>query len=333
MDINVRPNNLKKTPDTIESLGKALRSYSETVSAIANDPHIDDESKEIIAANLKKNSERILEAAAAAESFSTALRMIAASYESTEKDLVAAAAQNKHVTEALVMASAGSANDLWDKIKNTDFYKEFRLILAEMGVIKAEKQTRTEGEPVTKYQEREMDIYMMQEIDALKKSDHRFSEEYWSTASVAERKQILQDYINRVCDIMGLPRRTIQWDYSPSEVRDGRTYANYGAFHRDDNSIHINEWVLENGDSSGFSSYREITTVTHELRHYYQWDAVNHPDKYVVTTDTVNAWDQSFKDYKTQAGFMREGMSAQDAFEAYQNQTVEVDARHFARQD
>ncbi|MBE6019353.1 MAG: hypothetical protein E7230_03310 [Clostridiales bacterium] len=333
MDFSVRTTTLKQSPDNIDELVKALRSYSDVVSAVAADPHIDSDAKAQIAASLKKTSAAILTTAAAADSFSKALRLIAKNYEETEKTLLTLASE-KRQDVARAYEAAVSAVSASDSIRNTDLYRSIRMWLIEKGIIKAKKQTRTEGQPVTEYQEKEMDLYMQQEIRKLSKDDERFTENYWKNASVEDRKEILEDYIKKVCRIMGLPEVDIDWEYSPAEAgEDGRSYVTRGFFDRDDNSVHINEWVLENGDENGFPSYRQVSTITHELRHYYQHEAVSNPDKYVVTADTINSWEDSFNNYHNTEGFMRQGMTQQEAYEAYRNQAVEVDARRFAGQE
>ena len=48
---------------------------------------------------------------------------------------------------------------------------------------------------------------------------------------------------------------------------------------------------------------------------------VEHPERYVVSEETVNAWRDNFNDYKT---------TEEDGYDAYRQQSVEADARKFA---
>ena len=77
-----------------------------------------------------------------------------------------------------------------------------------------------------------------------------------------------------------------------------------------------------------------MTTVVHELRHAYHHAAVDNPTRFQVSQETIDAWKDSFDNYRDTGDFMDDyGMSRQEAYDAYRNQDVERDARWFAGQD
>ena len=136
----------------------------------------------------------------------------------------------------------------------------------------------------------------------------------------------MQRFINSVAAEMGLPEVTINWDYLPA--KDG--YVTKGSYSDGSRSVMINEWILEN--KSGDDSYTLFSTVVHEMRHYYQHEAIRNPDQFITTQETLDSWKSSIDNYKSSAGYMREGMSREEAHKAYRAQTIEVDARSFAKQ-
>ena len=68
-----------------------------------------------------------------------------------------------------------------------------------------------------------------------------------------------------------------------------------------------------------WDSYDLLETVSHELRHAYQNEAVDYPTKYMVSKETIDTWKKNFKNY----------ISSDKGYEKYRNQPVEVDAREF----
>lgn len=67
------------------------------------------------------------------------------------------------------------------------------------------------------------------------------------------------------------------------------------------------------------NSYNLMGTITHELRHAYQHQAVDNPENFVVTEETIDVWETNFDNY----------ISPSTDFDLYQEQPVEVDAREF----
>ena len=110
----------------------------------------------------------------------------------------------------------------------------------------------------------------------------------------------------------------IVWDNKPPQ----NGMINYGAYYPGSNQVHINQYLLENYNSA--ESYHLMTTITHEMRHAYQYAAVKNPDKYRVTKETVDAWKESIRTYDREQ---------KKGYEAYRNILIEKDARWFAGQE
>ena len=269
--------------------------------------------------NIEKS---VMDKALGMRSLSEALEEISSYYRNAERKVVSA---NSGIAGNTDMSdSSDGKSDFF-----SDAWKKIRDILVSWGIIKAEKQTRTPGEAVTKAQQKEMDKYLQNEISGLLKKE-QYSRKTWENASVDERKDILNRYLQEVAAIMGLEIGEINYTYSG--MSNG-TY-NMGAYSPDMNAVYINEWVLENGGQNGVKdSYELMTTIAHEMRHAYQYAACENPDQFVVTEETIRLWQDSIDRYKSQKGFMADGMNAQEAYEAYRNQDIEVDARWFAKQN
>ena len=321
--------NANSSANEFVQLAKTLRTYSRTVETIDNNLSINSSQRAACHRALKQVLDKIISEAASMDSLSSALTSIALEYNKTEKLLLNGG--EVAGTPYSEPRDSDAKGGFWDNLKKKveEIREKIRYWLVDHEIIKAKKQERVEGEPVTKQQEREHDLYMRQQVTKIR-NEERFSEKTWKKASTEERKQILQEYLNRIYTIMGLPAVTIAWSNEQSE----NGYVTMGYYSDRDDSVHINEWVIEKGDANGFSSYALISTVAHEMRHYYQKEATRHPEKYNVTTETIQSWQNSFDNYKSQEMFMAEyGMTEREAYEAYRNQAVEVDARWFEGKD
>lgn len=267
----------------------------------------------------------VLEEALSMRSLSSALERISDYYRSTEGTIVSASAQS--TAETMTADASSVAADAAKIIEST--IRAFRDILVSLGIVKAEKQIRTPGQEVTEAQQREMDRYMRNEIEEILKKD-RYSEKVWKDADLEERKAILNEYLQEVAAVMGLTVAPIKPTYS--KMKDG--YYNLGGYSPDTDRISINTWVLQNSGQNGVvDSFYLMKTIVHELRHKYQHDACANPDQFVVTEETIQSWQESIDNYKSRIEFETEnGMEPEEAFDAYQNQTIEIDARWFAGQ-
>ena len=177
----------------------------------------------------------------------------------------------------------------------------------------------------TDEQEAAADARMQNQIQQLYGSD-RFSEDTWAASTVAERRNILQEFMREVAAIMGVDVAFTEIYKAPSNG-----LITNGWYDHSDGEMAINMYIVEN--YSAERSYELLTTVVHELRHAYQHAAVDNPTQYQVSQATIDAWKNSFDLYRNTDEFVNEGMSRQEAYNAYRNQTVEQDARRFAGQD
>lgn len=277
--------------------------------------------------NIVQIEKRILDEAAQMESLAAALEAVVEYYE---------------LVDTSIIANNCGHDDLWGlspikKMKFDAFWIRFRQLLVTWGIIKTTVPVETpkeepptdlppakvEGQKVSLAQEEAQDLLMQEQIANLL-SETRFSEKTWQTASTEERKSILNEYIQNVAGIMGLSMGSIKFFYAESQ----NGYYTSGQYSHSSRTVSINEWVIENKSNS----YSLMKTVVHEMRHAYQHAACDNPEQFIVSEETIQKWQDSFDNYKSQSGFMSTGMNASDAFKAYRNQAVEVDARSFAKQ-
>ncbi|MBQ1598822.1 MAG: hypothetical protein II080_09315 [Lachnospiraceae bacterium] len=144
-----------------------------------------------------------------------------------------------------------------------------------------------------------------------------YSQENWDKSTVAERKKILQDYMNEVIHIYGLEdvEKKIQWG---SDLPYTDSTITWGYYNEGDHTVTLNEKALS--DSKYYwKSHDMLRTVGHELRHAYQHEAISNPTDYMVSEETIDKWEDNFENY----------ISFDDDHEGYKSQPVEVDARNF----
>ena len=180
------------------------------------------------------------------------------------------------------------------------------------------KREPDDYDTTTLEQEKAADAKMKEELWKVLQ-DEKYSRENWDRASVEERKQILQDYMDEVIRIYGLKhvKKTIRWDpnatYTDNSITWG--YYNHGFF---SHTVTLNERALSDSNGS-WDSYDLLETVSHELRHAYQHEAVDHPTEYMVSKETIDSWSDNFDHY----------INADVDYGGYRAQPVEVDARDF----
>lgn len=316
--INTDADNMNRIQGSVRDIGEAVKSISLHLS-------MNSASAEVIKRKLNDIHNNILEEAVKMGTLQGALMRTAQLYTQTENAIIDNVGLGGF-NDAANRARQNIDNVIEEaKEKGRSFLQKMRDLLVEIKIIPAKKQTRIPGEEVTKHQEKEMDLYMQQEIA---KINEKYTRERWNNASVDERKQMLNDYIKEIAAIMGIDITSVDFTYS----EPSGTTVNFGTFHPDYKSISINEWVIENGDANGWDSFGLVSTVVHEMRHAYQHEVVNNPDKYVVTDETREAWEKSIAEYKSKRGFMAEGYGENEAYKKYRDQTIEKDARKFAKQ-
>lgn len=181
---------------------------------------------------------------------------------------------------------------------------------------------------VTQLQEQVHDNWIRDRIGVLRRQE-RFSEETWAGASVEERRNILNEYLREMSALMGVPIGAVHFDYIEGQTVDGTTYYTMGYYDPNRHQVAINEWVLEQPD---LDSYDLMNTIAHEMRHAYQHAACENPDAFIVSEETIAQWQESFDNYRSTEDFVEDfGMTQAEAFQAYQDQAVEADARSFER--
>ncbi|MDD3253302.1 MAG: hypothetical protein PHV18_12170 [Lachnospiraceae bacterium] len=307
--------------DNIENHADEIRRIQEDVLTIHRGLRHKLEGMSNISVRLKRIEDDILAEAVQMSSLNSALSRIAAHYRNAENNVKDYGIDKSILQEGAELTANQNGEDTNTGLEN--FLAGIRSLLVSWGIIKAEKQERAEGEKVTEAQEKEMDRYMQDEIAKVLK-EKRFSKKTWDNADAAEREKILKEYFQRIAGIMGLTIDPLEFDYQESE--DG--YYTMGGYSRRTKKITLNRWVLENIDNS----YSLMKTISHELRHAYQNAAVENPDQFVVSDERLKTWEDNINNYKQQSGFMKEGMNDKDAYKAYRSQTIEKDARNFAKQ-
>ena len=332
---DVRTDMLERSASSMRSMYRRINALYEEVGSLgssltSNVPEV--------APVVIRLSKEVLARAVSMNSLAGAIAMIASSYREIDLEI---AGIHIDTTSLSVSQKSAVSDDLNQFLKNIvktieDIKEQIRRKLVEIGWKRAEKQTRTEGEEVTKWQEREQDLYMQEEIFDLRNTD-RFSKETWDKASTSEREQIIREYLEEISRIMGLPTPNIIFKSTPA---DAEGYVTVGAYQLQDDpegprNIKINSWMLNDTNASNYDggSYGLLQTTIHEMRHYYQQYASQHRDQYVVTEDTLNEWQDSFDNYRTAERFMNDfNLSEDEAYQRYRDQSVERDARAFARQ-
>lgn len=143
----------------------------------------------------------------------------------------------------------------------------------------------------------------------------RFSEDKWEESTISQKKEIISSMIKEMNVVLGTDVIS-EVEYYYDDISGSR-----GAFVSNLNKIQINEHIL-----SDYESYAVLYTVIHEMRHAYQHYAINHPEKVVVSQETLCAWKENMKaeNYKSpQKG---------NTYEEYISQPIEWDAKNFAKQ-
>ncbi len=150
---------------------------------------------------------------------------------------------------------------------------------------------------------------MQSEIFDLMETD-TYSKQTWSSANTEQHKKILRSFIGEINQIMGLNVNEINFEKLGRGTR--------GYYSPKTNSVTINEDYLSRKDS-----YQIMQTSVHEMRHAYQHAAMDQPQDFTVSQETVDRWRENDKNYKT---------VDKDGYDAYVGQPVEWDAKNFAKQ-
>ena len=288
---------LQKTIDSslqIAGISERLKAFQEELGRLRLSGIMDGGYVDHIEGEIKICYERIVDEAAKMHSMGEALQMIASKYRDAENLICNEGSGINGEQAALVRDKRNWWQKFWDWL------------------------TRKEPDATditTDEQEKAADEAMKRKLWEILQ-DEKYSPEHWEKASIEERKQILQDYMNEVIKVYGLKdvKPTINWDpnakYTPNSVTFG--YYNHGR-----HTVTINEQVLS--DRLDWDSYLLIGTISHELRHAYQHEAVDHPTDFMVSQDTIDKWKKNFDNY----------ISSSTDYNRYRDQPVERDARDF----
>lgn len=305
--------NVEREATNMDSICKDMKQIGESVKNISNHLSISGASADTIKAKLLKMQDEIISNAVKVNTLQGALREVAANYLNAEKQVVGEgqysiweAAQNILSQGAKYLGISSVIDGIRKKLKDA--------IQKIKEAITGRKST------VTAEQEKAHDEYMMSEISKIQK---KYADQ-WSKASASKREKLLKEYMNEVCKIMGISVNTLKW----TEQKPSNGYITLGYYSSASNGVWVNKYAIANYDSS------ILTTMTHELRHAYQHQAIKNPSKFKITEETAKEWKNSFNNYMSMDGFKRKyKVSDAEAYQMYRDQAVERDARSFAGQN
>ena len=251
--------------------------------------------------SIKSIMDSVAAEAASMRSLGEALHIIANKYRETENDICSAIGfEDPSDRNQQVSSKEGTdKRNLWQK-----FWDWIR------------KKSPDEYKTTSHEQEKAADAAMKKKLWKTLQNE-KYSQDNWDKASVEERKKILQDYMNEVIIIYGLKdvNKEIRWDQNATYTDSSITW---GYYSQRNHKVTLNEQALT--DSCGnWDSYDLLETVSHELRHAYQHEAIKHPTEYMVSQETIDIWRDNFDNY----------IDSDDDYRGYRAQPVEVDARDF----
>ena len=134
----------------------------------------------------------------------------------------------------------------------------------------------------------------------------------WATMTVDERKQIVQNYENRISQEMFKADTTIGYNTT------GYGLATYGVLGMG-RRIDLNPEFVNN-PTKDYSIDNMIDTLTHETRHQYQDRARGFLSNYGISDSLKDQWNAPYISYEP----------SKNNYNDYYNQEVERDARAFA---
>ena len=301
----------------IDTVGTNMRRYSSrmrTANQIINEVMSGQQRAQVSSA-ISVAADNLLTEAARLDSLGKALMAIVQAYERGDEaavELLRQTTKTFNVSgQSPNKASDGEVSFI-DKVIN-----KFRDIIKWIQDNILPKKT---PEQIAKDQERAHDLAMQDEVFDLLKQN-RFSKKTWKNASLEERKQILEDLMYEVAIVMGInaPR-----NFSVCKMEKDTTM---GYFSYENDLIAINETYLNRKDS-----YDLTSVVIHEMRHNYQHQVIDHPERFTtVTEETVAQWRNNFDNYKSyNEPDPIDGHIV--TYDEYVQQPIEWDAHKFAKQ-
>ena len=284
---------------------KDIRSIAESITAIYNNLNLGSAAtSRDVARQLIVIEAGILEQAVKAENLGKALEYIANQYNKTEGNIIG----------ILSGTTSGLRETISHFLKNT-----YLKILKILGLDEKyyNRQMGYEEYRVDKTQEKLMDQYLSDTCANLLQQP-QYSKEAWKNATEDERKNILSNFIVDINEIMGtnVNRRVNFVSLKNQDGSDNTTTR--GQYSSSTNSVTINTNYLGRSDS-----YQIMQTMIHEMRHCYQHTAVEHPEQFMVSGETLEKWRYNFSHYKDADTY---------GYDSYVQQPIEWDAKNFAKQ-
>lgn len=290
--------------DDLEELEQELIRQADRVKELKNDISISAINDIKIKQELSVISNNIIRMAAHMATFSDALQTVMNQYEAVENRILDG---NEYASASLAREDSSTIETGTDK---RGWWRKFWDWLTQKDL---DEYTATTGE-----QESVSDKRLQSKIEKLTNSE-MYSQERWEDASIEEREEILNSYMNDVAKILGV------------NVKKSIRY-----FHEEPKyNPQLDTYVIRNGYYSDFSRgvsintfegmpYEVMTVVVHELRHAYQHEAIRHPERFQVSQETIDKWKHSFAIYQQEQN---------KGFDYYWALEVEKDARWFAGQE
>lgn len=278
------------------AIARQLNGYQRSLEGIKLSRTMSRMGGERVEKTLRRLLEEVGNEAVKMNSLGGALQAVVNQYRKTENTIVGM--QTAEKTAVTDNSASGENKNWWDKFWAWITGKD------------------KEEEVSPQEQEKAADEAMRKQLkDVLK--DKKYSKRNWKKASVEERKQILQDYMDEVIRIYGLQdvKTSIRWDSNATYNKNSITWGYYSP---GTHIVTLNERALSDSVST-WNSYDLLGTVAHELRHAYQHEAVEHPENFTVSPETREKWANNFENY----------ISSSDDYEKYRAQPIEVDARSF----
>lgn len=283
-EFDVKPKKLKEHASKYEKIYKVLENSSDTLDSVKS--LINGPQYTTVIKDLVQIQEEILLEATKMENLKKALM---------------------HIVQEYITAESRLCDEPSDK------RSKFQKFLAALR-IGSDKYQDSKYYDTTEEQEEAQDQYMKQQI-AVILAKQEYSEAAWNAANTEERKAMLSKLMNEVVGIYGVDVDSeITWTNTQPE----NGVINHGGYHHDSQYIRINVYYMENRSTS----YDLTSTIIHELRHAYQHQAVDQPENYAVTDETLGVWESNFNNY----------VVSRDGLNQYREQQIEIDARDFAGQ-
>ena len=136
----------------------------------------------------------------------------------------------------------------------------------------------------------------------------------WENLSVEERAAYLNEYYAKAGQALGIDTKGVYVDDLWATYQPGVMGVNCG-----DGYLGIDVRLMEDPSQLG----ELLDTVTHEMRHQLQNDALRNPDAFPdIPEETLEQWQYEMDNY----------IDGAYDFEAYQSQAIETDARAFAEE-